>query len=1063
MERVSLSNKGKGPKEELADLVFSWSLEDINNEDLYKNQVEKIPLSFQSEDNYLGSYVFPLLEETRAELASSMEILYRAPFAEVISFNECKLHGKLLYDVKFSYVLSHVEETCDCCYGHNNSQLAERFSTRLLSKLNESQTEAIMDSLHKMECRHKTSVKLIWGPSGTGKTMTVSMMLFSLLKLNHRILTCAPTNVAIKEVASRVLKMVKESFKADSARDSLFCSLGDILLFGNEDQLKIGSEIEEIYLEYLVKRLVECLGPLTGWKHCLNSMIDFLEDCVSHYQIFVENELFMAKELCEEGEPTEVEFKSFLEFARDRFKSTALPLRRCLFKFCTNLPKRYILEHNFQNMVSLINLLDSLEMLFQENVVSEELEELLSRQETVEDTSEALVDTSLLLLCMRRSKCLSVLRTLRLSLEKLNLPSVMNIDSIMEFCFQRASLIFCTASISYMLHWVEMEPLNLLVIDEAAQLKECESTIPLQLPGIRHAILIGDERQLPAMVKSEVSGNAGFGRSLFERLSSSSHPKHLLNIQYRMHPKISFFPNLKFYHKSILDAPNVNSRSYERHYLPGPMFGPYSFINVIGGKEELDDAGHSRRNMVEVAIILKIVQDLYKAWINGSKKNLSIGVVSPCAAQVVAIQEKLGRKYENLAGFMVKVKSIDGFQGGEEDIMIISTVRTNSRGFIGFISSPQRTNIALTRARHCLWVLGNEKTLSNSGSVWAELVQDAKDRQCFFNADEDSDIAKTILDVKKNLDQLDDLLNGASTLFKSARWKVLFSDQFRKSFGKLMSVHSKKSVLNLLLKLSSGWRPKKRSVDSVCESSSQSVKQFKVEGLYVVCTIDIVKESRYIQVLKVWDILPLEEISKLVKCLDSIIAMYTDDFIKRCKCLEGDLEIPKSWVTSYDIVRFQNIRNTEFGSESSVAAVDCRSYVENSKVSESLLLMKFYSLSSGVVSHLLSGCDGGELDLPFEVTDRELEIILFSKSTFIVGRSGTGKTTVLTMKLFQKEQQHHMSTDGFYVVESSATKSTSQINEFSECIGETKGTAFRQLLLQLVQNCVMLSNNMFHS
>ncbi|XP_059650770.1 probable helicase MAGATAMA 3 [Cornus florida] len=593
-------------------------------------------------------------------------------------------------------------------------------------------------------------------------------------------------------------------------------------------------------------------------------------------------------------------------------------------------------------MVSLINLLDSLEMLlFQENMVSEELEEHFSRPEIVEDISDSLVDLSSLL-CMTRSKCLSVLRALRLSLEKLYLPSAMKIDSIMKFCFRTASLIFCTASSLYKLHRVEMEPLNLLVIDEAAQLRECESTIPLQVLGMRHVILIGDEHQLPAMVRSEVSGDAGFGRSLFERLSSSGHPKHLLNVQYRMHPKISFFPNLKFYRKWILDASNVKNKSYERRYLPMPMFGPYSFINVIGGKEELDDAGHSRRNMIEVAIVLKIVKNLYKAW-NGSEKKLSIGVVSPYAAQVVEIQEKLGQKYEKLDGFMVKAKSIDGFQGGEEDIIIISTVRTNSGGFIGFLASPQRANVALTRAPHCLWILGNEKTLSNSGSVSAELVQNAKDRQCFFNADEDSDMAKAILDVKKELAQLDDLLNGDSVLFKSARWK-----------------------------LSSGWRPKKKNVDSVCESSSQIVKQFKVEGLYVVCTIDIVKkESSYIQVLKVWDILPLEEILKLVKRLDSVFAMYSDDFIIHCKekYLEGDLEIPQSWVISNDIVQLKNICNNEFGSESSVPAVDGRSYVENSKVSKSLLLMKFYSLSSGVVSHLLSGCDGGELDLPFEVTD----------------------------------------------------------------------------------------------
>jgi hypothetical protein len=74
--------------------------------------------------------------------------------------------------------------------------------------------------------------------------------------------------------------------------------------------------------------------------------------------------------------------------------------------------------------------------------------------------------------------------------------------------------------------------------------------------------------------------------------------------------------------------------------------------------------------------------------------------------------------------------------------------------------------------RHCLWILGNEKTLCNSESVWKALVLDAKNRQCFFNADEDKDLNKAILDVKKELEQFDDLLKGDSILFKTARWKV---------------------------------------------------------------------------------------------------------------------------------------------------------------------------------------------------------------------------------------------------------------------------------------------------
>lgn len=86
-----------------------------------------------------------------------------------------------------------------------------------------------------------------------------------------------------------------------------------------------------------------------------------------------------------------------------------------------------------------------------------------------------------------------VLRGLQISLEVLGLPSALNRSAIMDFCFERASLIFYSTSSSYKLHTIRMKPLNILVIDEVAQLKEVESTIPLQLPGIQHAILIGDE------------------------------------------------------------------------------------------------------------------------------------------------------------------------------------------------------------------------------------------------------------------------------------------------------------------------------------------------------------------------------------------------------------------------------------------------------------------------------------------------------------------------------------------------------------------------------------------
>lgn len=197
---------------------------------------------------------------------------------------------------------------------------------------------------------------------------------------------------------------------------------------------------------------------------------------------------------------------------------------------------------------------------------------------------------------------------------------------------------------------------------------------------------------------------------------------------------------------------------------------------------------------------------------------------------------------------------------------------------------------------------------------------DARNRHCLFDADADECLMMTIIAAKKELDQLDDLVNGNSVYFKHKKWKVLylnivffivisicnivcliilfaellshqvlFSDDFRKSFGKLTFSRLKKVVLNVLLKLSGGWRPNNKSVDICCENSSQILKKFRVEGLYIICSVDIIKEVKYIQVLKVWDILPLEEIPKLTKRLESIFSAYTDDYINRCtsKSLEG--------------------------------------------------------------------------------------------------------------------------------------------------------------------------------
>ena len=140
-----------------------------------------------------------------------------------------------------------------------------------------------------------------------------------------------------------------------------------------------------------------------------------------------------------------------------------------------------------------------------------------------------------------------------------------------------------------------------------------------------------------------------------------------------------------------------------------------------------------------------------------------------------AIQAKLGKKFDQNANgwsFSVNVRSVDGFQGSEEDVIIFSAVRCNRRGSILFLSSHERANVALTRARHCLWIVGNKDTMIKSGSVWSTLVYDAENRGCVYNARDDKNLVQAMVHAMVEFADFMSLLNSDSILFKEAKWKV---------------------------------------------------------------------------------------------------------------------------------------------------------------------------------------------------------------------------------------------------------------------------------------------------
>ncbi|XP_026377554.1 probable helicase MAGATAMA 3 [Papaver somniferum] len=491
-------------------------------------------------------------------------------------------------------------------------------------------------------------------------------------------------------------------------------------------ECELCDDLGKIYVDHRVDSLVECFDPLIGWKKHFDSVMDFLEDCASQFRLLLENEIVTEVHVMEKIGTTSEVHMPFLKFAKDRFRALVVPLKRSIRILCTHLPKRLILPDNFEKMVNLCGMLESFEVLLSPSQVADkELEELFARQENcfMEAQGSRAFNYVSATLHKMRIEIVQALRSVSHSIGG-RLPTSTNRSFLAEFCLKNSSLIFSTVSSSYNLHEVDLEPLDLLVIDEAAQMKECESLAPMQLKAIQHAVLIGDECHPQARVKSRVSDEAGFGRSLFERLGLFGHLEDLLNMQYRMHPEISSFPNRKFYKDQIIDAPSILLENSWLNYLPGPMFGPYSFINISNGREEADEAGPSMKNMAEVAVVVAILRNLYKAW-EGSVRSLTIGIISPYAAQIAEIENKVGQKYGKLKDFKVKLMSADGFFGVEEDVIIISTVGSNHSGVSdGFLSDPQRTNVALTRARHCLWILGNHKKLCKIGSFWEDLIRE---------------------------------------------------------------------------------------------------------------------------------------------------------------------------------------------------------------------------------------------------------------------------------------------------------------------------------------------------
>lgn len=306
--------------------------------------------------------------------------------------------------------------------------------------------------------------------------------------------------------------------------------------------------------------------------------------------------------------------------------------------------------------------------------------------------------------------------------------------------FGEARVIACTL-VGSAHHLLEGMKFGTLFIDEAAQALEAACWIPMKRAS--RVILAGDHCQLPPTVKSIAALRAGLGKTLMERIAENK-PEvvTLLKIQYRMNDEIMRFSSDWFYGGKVESAPQIKYRSVldydhpitwidtsneenqitiEGEDAPEDSASTASSVSAanlnsdLNFKEQFVGESFGRINKAEAELTLLTLAK-YFTKIGKQRvleERIDVGIISPYRAQVQYLK-KLIKKYEFFKPYrrLISVNTVDGFQGQERDVILISLVRSNDEGQIGFLKDLRRMNVAMTRARMKLIILGNKDTMT---------------------------------------------------------------------------------------------------------------------------------------------------------------------------------------------------------------------------------------------------------------------------------------------------------------------------------------------------------------
>ena len=249
-----------------------------------------------------------------------------------------------------------------------------------------------------------------------------------------------------------------------------------------------------------------------------------------------------------------------------------------------------------------------------------------------------------------------------------------------------------------------------LFIDEAAQALEAASWIPIRKSS--RVILAGDHCQLPPTVKSMAALKGGLGKTLMERIVENK-PEEvtLLNVQYRMNEQIMRFSSDYFYHGQLESAPLIKHRGILDY--DNPMI--WIDTSTLDSQEEFVGETFGRINKAEAALTLSTLKQYFTKVSHQRilEERIDVGIISPYRAQVQHLRRLISKDaFFKPFRHLISVNTVDGFQGQERDIILISLVRANAEGQIGFLRDLRRMNVAITRARMKLIILGDTQTMT---------------------------------------------------------------------------------------------------------------------------------------------------------------------------------------------------------------------------------------------------------------------------------------------------------------------------------------------------------------